>query len=137
MLFESWNLIFKMCICNFWSQFWIYTVAKVNCKLVMMFFKEQFFWGDRENSFVNDLCCNFFFQFVFEALSIAKMQIYKAIFACHTTPGKNFLFRNGNAHQNGRRHENCCIKSTSQLRGEHCESLSNFFPSECPGLCST
>ena len=53
------------------------------------------------------------------------------------TPGKKFLFRNGDAHQNGRRHENRCVKSSSQLRGEHCKSSSDFFPSECPGLCST
>ena len=59
-----------MCICNFWSQFWIVylyssTVAKVNCKLVMMFFKEQFFWGDRENSFVYVTSKEKFFRICF------------------------------------------------------------------------
>ena len=55
---------------------------------------------------------------------------------CHT-PGKNNLFRKSNAQDNELRHENGCIKSSSQLRGEHCKCSSNFFPSECPGLCQT
>ena len=37
------------------------------------------------------------------------------------TPGKNNLFRNSNAHANGLRHENGCVKSSSQLQGEHCK----------------
>ena len=54
-----------------------------------------------------------------------------------TTPGKKTLFRNGDARANGRRHENRYVKSSSQLRGECCNSSSDFFPSECPGLCRT
>ena len=53
------------------------------------------------------------------------------------TPDKNNLFRKSNAWDNELRHENGCIKSSSQLRGEHCTCSSDFFPSECPGLCST
>ena len=55
----------------------------------------------------------------------------------HITPSKNNLFRKSNARTNKLRNKNCCKKSSSQLRGEHCKSSSNFFPSECPGLCST
>ena len=51
------------------------------------------------------------------------------------TPGKNNLFRKSNAQDNELRHENGCVKSSSQLRGEHCKCSSDFFPSECPGLC--
>ena len=46
------------------------------------------------------------------------------------TPGKNNLFRKSNAQDNELRHENGCIKSSSQLRGEHCKCSSDFFPSE-------
>ena len=53
------------------------------------------------------------------------------------TPGKNNLFRKSNARDNELRYENGCIKSPSQLQGEHCKCSSDFFPSECPGLCST
>ena len=42
------------------------------------------------------------------------------------TPGKIFLFRNSDAHQNRRCHENHCVKSSSQLRGE-CSSSSSIF----------
>ena len=58
-------------------------------------------------------------------------------FEKNITPGKNNLFRKSNARTNELRHENGCIKSSSQLRGEHCKSSSDFFPSECPGLCRT
>ena len=51
------------------------------------------------------------------------------------TPGTNNLFRKCNARDNEVRHENGCVKSSTQLRGEHCLCSSNFFPSECPGLC--
>ena len=47
------------------------------------------------------------------------------------TPGKNNLFRKSNARTNVLRHENGCIKLSSQLQGEHCKSSSDFFPSEC------
>ena len=53
------------------------------------------------------------------------------------TPGKNNLFRKSNTRDNELRHENGWVKSSSQLWGEHCKCLSNFFPSECPGLCWT
>ena len=48
------------------------------------------------------------------------------IFNCFT-PGKINLFRKSNAHANRLRHENGCIKSSSQLQGEHCKSSSDFF----------
>ena len=53
------------------------------------------------------------------------------------TPSKNNLFRKSNARDNELHHENGCIKSSSQLQGEHCKCSSDFFPSECPGLCRT
>ena len=53
------------------------------------------------------------------------------------THGKNNLFRKSNARDNELRHENGCIKSSSQLRGEHCKCSSDFFPSEYLGLCRT
>ena len=53
------------------------------------------------------------------------------------TPGKYNLFRKSNARTNELRHENGCVKSSSQLQGEHCECLSYFYFSECPGLCRT
>ena len=53
------------------------------------------------------------------------------------TPGKNNLFRKSNARDNELCHENGCVKLSSQLRGEHCKCSFDFFPSECPGLCST
>ena len=53
------------------------------------------------------------------------------------TTGKNNLFRKSNTQDNELHHENGCIKSSSQLQGEHCKCSSDFFPSECPGLCST
>ena len=56
------------------------------------------------------------------------------LFQC-VTPGKNNLFGKSNARTNELCHENGCIKLSSQLRGEHCMSSSDFFPSECPGLC--
>ena len=49
------------------------------------------------------------------------------------TPGKYNLSRKYNARTNELHHENGCIKSSSQLRGEHCMCSSDFFPSECPG----
>ena len=54
-----------------------------------------------------------------------------------TTPSKNNLFRTSNASANGLSHENGCVKSSSQLQGEHCKCSSDFFPSECLGLCLT
>ena len=53
------------------------------------------------------------------------------------TPDKNDLFRKSNTRDNKLRHENGCVKSSSQLRGEHCKCSPDFFPSECPGLCQT
>ena len=53
------------------------------------------------------------------------------------TPGKNNLFRKYNAQDNELRHENGCVKSSSQLQGEHCKCLSDFSHSEYPGPCST
>ena len=39
----------------------------------------------------------------------------------YNTPSKNNLFRKSNACANGLHHENSCIKSSSQLQGEHCK----------------
>ena len=36
-------------------------------------------------------------------------------------PSKNNLFRKSNARNNELRHENGCIKSSSQLQEEHCK----------------
>ena len=61
----------------------------------------------------------------------------KPISSKYFTPSKNNLFRKSNARDNKLSHENSCVKSSSQLQGEHCKRQSDFFPSECPGLCST
>ena len=53
----------------------------------------------------------------------------------YLTPGKNNLFRKSNAWDNELCHENGCVKSSSQVQGEHWKCSSDFFPSECPGLC--
>ena len=45
------------------------------------------------------------------------------------TPGKNNILRKSNARDNELCHEDGCVKSSSQLRGDHCKCLSNFFPS--------
>ena len=87
-----------MCICNFWSQFWIVylyssTVAKVNCKLVMMFFKEQFFWEDRENSFVNVTSKENFFWNLFLRLYLLQKCKFTMQFL-HPPPYIFFFFSN-------------------------------------------
>ena len=52
------------------------------------------------------------------SLEIMKSN-YVASLEPHTS-GKNNLFRKSNTRDNELRHENGCVKSSSQLRGEHC-----------------
>ena len=59
----------------------------------------------------------------------AKMDFFCILAHCatpYTTPSKNNLFRKANARDNELRHENGCVKSSSQLRGEHCKCSSVF-----------
>ena len=48
---------------------------------------------------------------------------------------ENLMLETMNCAMNARL--NGCVKSSSQLQVEHCMCSSDFFPSECPGLCST
>ena len=78
----------------------------------------------------NGPCC---LPFLIFPSGLKMVKYYNTV----VTTGKNNLFRKSNARDNELRHENGCVKSSSQLRGEHCKSSSDFFPSECPGLCRT
>ena len=54
-------------------------------------------------------------------LSVSLRKNQPHISAKKFTPSKNNLFRKSNACANGLCHENGCIKTSSQLQGEHCK----------------
>ena len=70
----------------------------------------------------------FFFRLSFRFIS--NMRTYDVkwnlMMRKSITPSKKWLFRNGDARTDGRRHENRCVKSSSQLRGESSSSSSIF-----------
>ena len=107
---------------NHWAyiQVWLFSyLLRVSVFLKMPKLKFQLGW----------LFCNgsaFLLPFLWGKINIwstnkGSFILYIKKPASLSTPGKNNLFRNSNARDNELCQENGCVKSSSQLRGEHCK----------------